>query len=124
MDPRDNASQAPFPRPMSQPGFRDPRHAPIPPPSYTLQTPVRTAQPTLNHDPFLPRRQEYDDVRQGQSKSLLQTPFGLGNYAASASRDALAIAAENRDRVQDNGMNWRLGEGRMDQYGSQNGDGE
>ena len=123
MDSRTNASHSAFSRPLSQPTLRDPRHAPIPPPPYTLQAPVRTAQP-LNHDPFLPRRNDYDDAWQEQIKPPSQGAFSLGTYAASAPRDALATATENRERVQENSANWRFTDGRVDRYRSQSGDGK
>ena len=123
MDSRTNTSHSAYPRPLSQPALRDPRHAPIPPPPYTLQAPVRTAHP-LNHDPFLPRRNDYEDTWQEQSKPPPQGPFSLGTYAASAPRDALATATENRERVQDNSGNWRFADGRIDRYRSQSGDGK
>ncbi len=123
MDSRTNTSHSAFPRPLSQPAARDPRHAPIPPPPYTLQTPVRTAHP-FNHDPFLPRRNDYEDAWQEQIKPPSQGSFGLGTYNASAPRDTLATATENRERVQENSGNWRLGDGRVDRYRSQSGDGK
>ena len=123
MDSRTNTSHSAFPRPLSQPALRDPRHAPIPPPPYTLQAPVRTAHP-FNHDPFLPRRNDYEDAWQEQIKPPSQGPFSLGTYAASAPRDALATATENRERVQENSGNWRFADGRVDRYRSQNGDGK
>ena len=123
MDSRTNTSQSAFSRPLSQPALRDPRHAPIPPPPYTLQAPVRTTHP-LNHDPFLPRRNDYEDAWQEQIKPPSQGPFSLGTYAASAPRDALATATENRERVQENSGNWRFADGRVDRYRSQSGDGK
>ena len=120
MDSRTNTSHSAFSRPLSQPALRDPRHAPIPPPPYTLQTPVRTAH-HLNHDPFLQRRNDYEESWQEQSKPTSQAAFSLGTYAASAPRDALTTATENRERVQEN---WRFADGRMDRYRSQSGDGK
>lgn len=120
MDSRTNTSHSAFSRPLSQPALRDPRHAPIPPPPYTLQTPVRTAH-HLNHDPFLHRRNDYEESWQEQSKPTSQAAFSLGTYAASAPRDALSTATENRERVQEN---WRFADGRIDRYRSQSGDGK
>ena len=121
MDSRSNTSHPSFSRP--QPALRDPRHAPIPPPPYTLQTPVRTAH-HLNHDPFLQRRSDYEDSWQEQSKPTSQAAFSLGNYVGSAPRDALGTATENRERVQENSGNWRFADGRIDRYRSQSGDGK
>lgn len=124
MDHRNTPSRQPFARPLSQPGVRDARHAPIPPPPYTLQAPLRTSQPTLNHDPFLPRRNEQEDSRQEPYKSLSQASFNLGNYAAGLQREASKVGLENRDRVQENGTSWMLGDGRIDRYRSHSGDGK
>ena len=124
MDPRNTPSHQPFARPLSQSGVRDARHAPIPPPPYTLQAPLRTSQPTLNHDPFLPRRNEQEDSHQEPYKSLGQASFNLGNYAAGLQREASKVGLENRDRVQENGTSWMLGDGRIDRYRSQSGDGK
>ena len=123
MDSRTNTSHPAFSRPLSQPALRDPRHASIPPPPFTLQTPVRTAHP-FNHDPFLPRRNDYEDAWQEQIKPPPQGPFSLGTYAASAPRDAMATATENRERAQENSANWRFPDGRVDRYRSQSGDGK
>lgn len=120
MDSRTNTSHSAFSRPLSQPALRDHRHAPIPPPPYTLQTPVRTTH-HLNHDPFLQRRNDYEDSWQEQSKPTSQSPFSLGTYVGSAPRDALATATENRERVQEN---WRFADGRVDRYRSQGGEGK
>ena len=124
MDPRNTPSHQPFARPLSPPGVRDARHATIPPPPYILQAPLRTSQPTLNHDPFLPRRNEQEDVRHEQHKPLSQSPFSLGNYAAGLQREASGVAIENRDRVQENGASWIFGDGRTDRYRSQSGNGK
>ena len=123
MDSRTNTSHPAFSRPLSQPALRDPRHAPIPPPPYTLQAPVRTAH-HLNHDPFLQRRNDYEDSWQEQSKPTSQAAFSLGTYVGSAPRDALGTATENRERVQENSGNWRFADGRIDRYRSQSGDGK
>ena len=124
MDPRNNGHHAPFTRPLSQPGARDARHAPIHPPPYTLQAPLRTSQSTLSHDPFLPRRTEQQDVRQEQHRPLSRSSFSLGKYAASLQREASGVAMENRERVQENGAGWRLGDERIDRYRSQSGEGK
>ena len=120
MDSRTNTSHPAFSRPLSQPALRDPRHAPIPPPPYTLQTPVRTANPS-NYDPFLQRRNTYEDSWQEQTKPTSQAAFSLGTYVGSAPRDALGTATENRERVQEN---WKFADGRVDRYRSQSGDGK
>ena len=124
MDPRNTSSHQPFARPLSPPGVRNARLAPIPPPPYTLQAPLHASQPTPNRDPFLPRRNEHEEVRQEQHKSLSQSPFSLGNYTAGLQREASGAAMENRDSVQENGGSWRFGDGRMGRYRSQSGDGK
>ncbi|KAF6230522.1 hypothetical protein HO133_004866 [Letharia lupina] len=119
MDPRNNL-QNPFARPLSQSSARDPRQAPIPPPPYTLQAPAHRLQPSLNNDPFLPRRNERDESRPEPPKSLSQGPFTIGSYAAGLPRDALGMAMEIRDRPQENNHSgsWvpRVGDGRADRY--------
>ena len=120
MDSRTNTSHPAFSRPLSQPILRDPRHAPIPPPPYTLQTPVRTTH-TFNHDPFIQRRNDYEESWQEQTKTTSQAAFSLGTYVGSAPRDALGTAMENRERVQEN---WRFADGRVDGYRSQSNDGK
>ena len=119
MDPRNNL-QNPFIRPLSQPGARDPRQAPIPPPPYTLQTPTHRLQPSLNNDPFLPRRNERDESRQEPPKSSPQGPYTIGSYATRLPREGLGTAMEIRDRSLDNshGASWmsRVADGRTDRY--------
>lgn len=124
MDPRNTSSHQPFARPLSPPGVRNARLAPIPPPPYTLQAPLHASQPTPNHDPFLPRRNEHEEVRREQHKPLSQSPFSLGNYTTGLQREASGAAMENRDSVQENGDSWRFGDGRMGRYRSQSGDGK
>ena len=120
MDSRSNL-QNHFARPLSQSTARDPRQAPIPPPPYTtLQTHTHRLQPSLNNDPFLPRRNERDDARPEPPKPMSQGPYPIGSYAASLPREALGTAMEIRDRPQDNNHtgSWmpRLGDGRADRY--------
>ena len=119
MDPRNNL-QNPFIRPLSQPSARDPRQAPIPPPPYTLQTPAHRLPPSLNNDPFLPRRSERDESRQEPPKPSSQGPYTIGSYAASLPREGLGTAMEIRDRSLDNnhGAPWisRVADGRADRY--------
>ncbi len=119
MDSRNNL-QNPFIRPLSQSSARDPRQAPIPPPPFTLQAPAHHLQPSLNNDPFLPRRSERDEPRQEPRKPSSQGPYTIGSYAASLSREALATPMEIRDRSQENshGGPWmpRVGDGRPDRY--------
>lgn len=119
MDSRSNL-QNPYVRPLSQSSARDPRQAPIPPPPYTLQAPTHRLPPSLNHDPFLPRRNERDDSRQETPKPLSQGSFIVGSYATSVPRDAPGTLMEIRDRPQENhhAGSWmsRLGDGRADRY--------
>ena len=121
MDSRNNL-QHPFARPLSQSSAHDPRQAPIPPPPYTLQAPTHRLQPSLNNDPFLPRRNERDEPRQEPSKPLSQGPFTLSAYAAGLHRhrESTGAAKEIRDRPQEHshGGPWmpRLADGRTDRY--------
>ena len=119
MESRNNL-QIPLTRPLSQSSGRDPRQAPIPPLPYTLQAPPHRLQPSLNNDPFLPRRNERDESRQEPPKPLSQGPFTVGSYAASLPRDALGTTMELRERPQDNNHSgsWtsRIGDGRADRY--------
>lgn len=120
MDSHNNL-QNPFARPLSQSSARDPRQAPIPPPPYTLQAPAHRLQPSLNNDPFLPRRSERDDTRQEPPRPLSQAPFALGSYpATSLSREGSGTTMEIRDRPQENSHSapWmqRIGDGRADRY--------
>ena len=120
MDSRNNNLHNPFARPLSQSSARDPRQAPIPPPPYTLQAPAHRLQPSLNNDPFLPRRNERDESRQEPPKPLSQGPFTIGSYAATLSRDGLGTGMETRERTKENSHSgsWmpRLGDGRADRY--------
>lgn len=119
MDSR-NSLQNPFARPLSQPSARDPRQAPIPPPPYTLQAPTHRLQPSMNNDPFLPRRNERDESRQETPKPPSQGSFIIGSYATSMPRDAPGTVMEIRDRPQEHNHagSWmsRLGDGRADRY--------
>ena len=119
MDSRNNL-QYPFARPLSQPNARDPRQAPIPPPPYTLQAHPHRPQPSLNNDPFLPRRNERDDSRQELPKPSSQGPYSLGSYTAHLPRENLGTPMEIRDRPQENshGGSWlsRVADGRADRY--------
>ena len=119
MDPRNNL-QYPFARPLSQPNARDPRQAPIPPPPYTLQAHPHRLPPSLNNDPFLPRRNERDDSRQELPKPSSQGPYSLGSYTTHLPRENLGTPMEIRDRPQENshGASWlsRVADGRADRY--------
>ena len=119
MDSRNNL-QYPFARPLSQPNARDPRQAPIPPPPYTLQAHPHRLQPSLNNDPFLPRRNERDESRQELPKPSSQGPYSIGSYTAHPPREKLGTPMEIRDRPQENshGASWlsRVADGRADRY--------
>ena len=119
MDSRNNL-QYPFARPLSQPNARDPRQAPIPPPPYTLQAHPHRLQPSLNNDPFLPRRNERDESRQELPKPSSQGPYSIGSYTAHLPRENVATPMEIRDRPQENshGGSWlsRVADGRPDRY--------
>ena len=119
METRNNL-QIPLTRPLSQSSASNPRQAPIPPLPHTLQAPPHRLQPSLNNDPFLPRRNERDESRQEPPKPLSQGPFTVGSYAASLPRDALGTAMEIREKPQDNNHSgsWmsRIGDGRADRY--------
>lgn len=119
MDSRNNLQNS-FTRPLSQPHARDPRQAPIPPPPYTLQTPTHRLQPSLNNDPFLPRRNDRDESRREPPMPSSQGPYSLGSYPANLPRDGLRTPMEIRDRPQENShaASWmpRLADGRTDRY--------
>ena len=125
MDSRNNL-QHPFPPPLSQSSVRDPRQAPIPPPPYTLQAPAHRLPPSLNNDPFLPRRNERDESRPEPPKPLPQYP--LGSYAAGLSRESLAAPMEMRDRPQETSHTapWmpRVADGRAERYRHHSTEGE
>lgn len=123
MDPR-NAPPNPFARPLSETSTRDARSAPIPPPPFSLQAPVRQSQPTLVNDPFLPRRNERDRPLQ-EASTVSQGPFSLGQYAAALAREPsrlVTIPAEGRPR-ESNGS-WSLGDRATNGYMSQDVRGE
>ena len=127
MDSR-NSLQHHFPPPLTQSSVRDPRQAPIPPPPYTLQAPAHRLQPSLNNDPFLPRRNERDESRQEPPKPSPQGPYTLGSYAASLSRESLAAPMEMRDRPQETSHTapWmpRVADGRAERYRHHSTEGE
>lgn len=114
MDPRVGPPN-PFARTLSQPDARDSRNPPVPPPPFMLQAPVRQSQTTLLHDPFLPRRIQVEDPRQGGSKILAQGPLGVGSYTSSFPREVLGNAArlpEGNQVMKDTAGSWRLGDQR------------
>ena len=127
MDSR-NKIQHPFPPPLPQSSVRDPRQAPIPPPPYTLQAPAHRLQPSLNDDPFIPRRNERDESRREQPKPSPHGPYTLGSYATSLSRESLAHPRETRDRPQEASHTapWmpRVAEGRAERYRHHSAEGE
>ena len=127
-----NSPHNPFARPLSEQIIRDQRDRsrpppPPPPPLYTLQAPVRQSQPTLARDPFIPRRRERDDSRQGSANSLSQSPFGLRKYAATLTREALGLSTMPQDGMlssQDSRETWRSADGRVHGNGGRNIEGE
>lgn len=124
MDPR-NTPRDPFGRPTSESATRDPRNAPIPPPPYTLQAPLRQPQPTFANDPFLPRRNEQDGSRQEPPRPISQSPFSLEKYAAALSRESTKpamISGEGKPR--DTNGAWSYGDRMMNGYRSHDTAGE
>ncbi len=124
MDPR-NIPQTPFARPPSETSTRDPRSAPIPPPPYTLQAPIRQPLPTFNNDPFLPRRHDLDGSRHELHRPVSQSPFSLEKYAAGSPRDppgSATVLAEGM--LRDTNGSWSLGDRLMNGFQSHNTRGE
>lgn len=116
MDPR-NTPRDPFGRPTSESTTRDPRNAPIPPPPYTLQAPLRQPQPTFANDPFLPRRNEQDGSRQEPPRPIPQSPFSLEKYAAALSRESTKPAMTSGEgKPRDTNGAWSYGERVMNGY--------
>lgn len=120
-----NISQDPLARAPPETSTRDSRSAPIPPPPYTLQAPVRQSQPTFTTDPFLPRRNELDGSRQEPHRTVLQSPFSLEKYSAGLRREppgSGTVSAE--EKLRDTNGSWSLGDRLVNGYKSHHTQGE
>ena len=99
----------------------------VPPLPHTLQAPVRQSQSTLAYDPFLPRRNDRKESRQGPVNTCPNPTFSLDKYAADLCRAAPVTASMLSDGShvpRDARVPPRAGEGNLNEYRPRNTSGE
>lgn len=120
-------SGLPFSRPQSQQTLRDPRFAMIPASQYASQPNTPRTDTLHQHDPFLRRRNDLEDLHRNTSLAQPPRQYALPATSAYPSNHTTAIS----DTVQNNGQVRRgsqsagalFGGVRMDRFRSQSSEG-
>lgn len=120
-------SGLPFSRPQSQQTLRDPRFASVPASQYASQPNTPRTDTLHQHDPFLRRRNDLEDLHRNTALAQPPQQYALPSTSAYPSNHTTAIS----DIAQNNGQVRRgsqsagalFGGARMDRFGSQSSEG-